>query len=93
VGLCLCVGHECPCGFDLGRLHYGKVIFAGDEGAGGAFLRSQVLGVLRRSMRPIVAGGYVYTVALPPPASLTDASLARFAWNPATRQLTCFEPA
>jgi DNA gyrase subunit B len=87
VGLCLCVGHECRCGFDLGRLRYGKIIVAADESAGGAFLRTQVLGVLRQFMRPIVVGGYVYTVALPPPASL-----AHLAWSPSTRQLTRVDP-
>ena len=64
--------------FDVDRLRYHKIVLMADADVDGAHIRTLLLTLLFRFLRPLVSGGYVY-LAQPP--------LFRLRWTNAPHQL------
>jgi DNA gyrase/topoisomerase IV subunit B len=74
----------CVC---LDYLRYGKIIIATDESFDGRYVRTQVISLLKRFMRPVLARGHVFTTLVSERALESESDFERDVMGPATRIL------
>ena len=90
VGICL-DSQSAGSTFRIDRLRYGKIILVTDESPEGASIRTQIVLLLHRFMRPLLQGGCVYTLPVTGLATMTESKFAETIMSPATRSLTAVE--
>jgi len=76
--------------FDLQRARYHKVVLMTDADVDGAHIRTLLLTLLYRHMKPLIEAGYIY-IAQPPLYKLTKGKEVRYAYSDRERDLAVAE--
>lgn len=71
----------------LDHLRYGKIVVAVEESLEGRYVRTQVVSLLNRFVRPVVAAGHLYAITLSEFALDSESNFEKEVMAPATRVL------
>jgi DNA gyrase subunit B len=90
LGTGLATGVDSDAEFDASRLRYHKIVVMTDADVDGAHIRTLLLTLIYRYLRPLVEAGYIY-IALPPLYRVKRGNQEQYCWSDAEMQVAIQE--